>query len=784
MTSTLTTVQIPKTKISTSINTVSKIDINWAGRVDLPNMIPESSPEASAPSKTILTQSFDVATIKMKADDAVDQSLTKFDTPNNQTIGFGPHLLTSNEAIQIGHSAQIMIDTAKDAVAKLNIAKNQRVQALAKIPDSVLDDIQVNAPCPFTAPPSCDTTSKYRTADGSCNNLQHPLWGKSLTPFERFIPSLYEDGLDQPRSTDINGDPLPGARTISFKVHTDSDATTQMNDLSHFSMEFGQFISHDIQMNALSKGLYNSNLNCCLDPTRRNCFPIAIPADDPFYRAFNRTCLNFVRALPTTDLECSLGDRQQLNQNTHFIDGSAMYGSDKVTADSLREFSGGRLQSSTGGELLPKDIPNTASCILPSDPNIKCFRAGDPRVNQQPALMAIQTIWMKQHNRIANQLTQMNGWTDEEAYQEARKIVGAMIQHITYNEYLPNILGNQAITDFDLQPKPSGYFTGYNSTVKPQIRNAFAAAAFRFGHSMVQQRLSYNGPLHANVSPLLHDEFQKPDKLYDTNGGVSSITRGLYEDFSQKVDRKLTKELTERLFERTLGFGGDLAAINIQRGRDHGLASYNIWRLVCDLTPADDFTPGVAGGLEHHSPEAALALENVYRSPWDVDLFSGGVSETPVNGGKVGPTFACLIGLQFRALKFGDRFFYESDTNVKFTPEQLTEIKKTTMARIICDNTNINSLPADVFRKTSVSNPERSCGSAQIPVVDLQKWRKCVDGGWSPFVKSNSCIWSRKCNNPQPNSCGKPCVGSPYQFSCVLKPVLADQPILPVSNPV
>ena len=239
---------------------------------------------------------------------------------------------------------------------------------------------------------------------------------------------------------------------------------------------------------------------------------------------------------------------------------------------------------------------------------------GDPRVNQQPALMALQTIWMKEHNRIADRLTQLNhGWNDERAYQEARKIIGAMIQHVTYNEYLPHILGNQQMIDFELKPRASGYFTGYDQATKPQIRNGFSAAAFRFGHSMVRQRLAYNGPSHSNQSPLLRNEFLRPNKLYDANGGVSSITRGLYEEFSQKVDRKITKELTERLFERTHGFGGDLAAINVQRGRDHGLASYNVWRMVCDLTPADDFTAGVSGGLEHHSTVEALALKNIYR---------------------------------------------------------------------------------------------------------------------------------------------------------------------------
>ncbi|VDI37042.1 Hypothetical predicted protein [Mytilus galloprovincialis] len=744
----------------------NRVDINSIGNIAISG-ISKIDVTPKAPSRKVIETALKTATVKVRKDDRMEQSLRKFDTPDIQTEGFGPHLLTSLEAIEISENAQVVIETAKNAVEKLKIDKSQRRKVLEQIPDSVLNKIKKQTRCPFGAV-QCDPTNKYRTADGSCNNVANPLWGKSHTPFERFIPSFYEDGLDDPRATDVFGDPLPLARDISVKVHTVSDSTTQMDDLSHFSMEFGQFVSHDIQMNALSKGRYLSNLNCCASPQRRNCFPIPLPTNDPFYSTFNRTCMNFVRALATTNLECELGPRQQLNMNTHYLDGSAVYGSNKKTADSLRQFSGGRLKSSTNNQLLPKDILNKASCILPAaNPNIKCFHAGDPRVNQQPALIALQTIWMKEHNRIADTLTQMNGWIDERAYQETRKIIGAMIQHVTYNEYLPHILGDQQMVDLDLKPKPSGYFTDYDTTTKPQIRNGFSAAAFRFGHSMVRQRLAYNGPLHSNQSPLLHDEFLKPNKIYDTNGGISSVTRGLYEEFSQKVDRKMTKELTERLFERTHGFGGDLAAVNVQRGRDHGIASYNIWRMVCELTPADDFTAGVSGGLEHHSTAEALALSNTYSSPWDIDLFTGGVSETPIPGGKVGPTFACMIGLQFRALKFGDRFFYESNTNVKFTPAQLTEIKKATMAKIICENTNINRIPKDVFRKTTSSNinPEISCSS--LPGVNLQKWKNCVDGGWSSFVKKNRCVKMRVCNKPKPNSCGKKCVGSPVQFTCL-----------------
>lgn len=67
---------------------------------------------------------------------------------------------------------------------------------------------------------------------------------------------------------------------------------------------------------------------------------------------------------------------------------------------------------------------------------------GDSRVNEQPQLAVMHTLWMRQHNRLARELAEINpGWTDEIIFQEARRIVAAQMQHITYNEYLPIILG-------------------------------------------------------------------------------------------------------------------------------------------------------------------------------------------------------------------------------------------------------------------------------------------------------------------------------------------------------
>lgn len=176
------------------------------------------------------------------------------------------------------------------------------------------------------------------------------------------------------------------------------------------------------------------------------------------------------------------------------------------------------------------------------------FLLGDRRVNQQPALISLQTIWHREHNRIAKKLKTVNPeWNDETLFQESRKIVGAMIQHITYHSYLQDILGNDIMNKFDLKPKSSGYFTGYNANFKAMIRNVFSTAAFRFGHSMINDKLSYH-PTKAfstNIMSDLRNIVLKPDWIYRKDGGVGAVTKGLYETNAQSVDMYVLVELSD-----------------------------------------------------------------------------------------------------------------------------------------------------------------------------------------------------------------------------------------------
>lgn len=143
----------------------------------------------------------------------------------------------------------------------------------------------------------------------------------------------------------------------------------------------------------------------------------------------------------------------------------------------------------------------------------------------------------------------------------------------------------------------------------------------------------------------------------------------------------------------------DLISLNIQRARDHGIGGYNNYRAKCNLTRAKTFDD-----LQGEIPERLVKrLKTLYASVDDIDLFPGGMSETPVHGGIIGPTFGCIIGMQLSRLKKCDRFWHEtSDPYVRFSPPQLAEIRKMTLAGVICQNSDT----IDMIQRNAMDVPD------------------------------------------------------------------------------
>jgi hypothetical protein len=498
---------------------------------------------------------------------------------------------------------------------------------------------------------------ELRTIDGSGNNGAHPDWGRAGTPLLRTTAVGYEDGSGSP-----GGQDRASAREISNLCVAQPGPLPNAIGASDFLWQWGQFLDHDLD----------------LVPTASPAepFDVAVPVGDPW---FDPTATGTATiALNRSHYVTIDGVRQQVNAITAFIDASNVYGSDPARALALRALDGtGRLATSPG-DLLPFNeagLPNAPS------PDPAFFLAGDERANEQVGLTAMHTLFVREHNLWADFFGALAPWLgDDERYGLARAMVGAEMQAITYREFLPVLLGPGALPPYQ----------GYRRAVDPGIANVFAAAAYRVGHTMLSStllRLGADGqPVPAGNLPL-SGAFFRPDVFAAT--GPAPLLRGLASQMAQETDAKVVDEVRNLLFGPPGAGGFDLASLNIQRGRDHGLPGYNRVRV--------DYGLPAAAGFADVNPDPAVQAElaAAYATVDDVDVWVGGLSEPHVAGAMVGETFFAVLADQFVRLRDGDRFWYQS----YLPPLFRNLVEQSTLARIIRRNTEIGpELQPDVFR--------------------------------------------------------------------------------------
>ncbi|KAJ8313649.1 hypothetical protein KUTeg_008210 [Tegillarca granosa] len=544
---------------------------------------------------------------------------------------------------------------------------------------------------------TCDTTAKYRTYDGTCNNLDNPLWGSAFTAQQRLNPPVYADGIREARNTSSLNTKLTSPRVISNEVMHSDKANQVESDYTVMFMAWGQFLDHDMVLTPTSKD--SEDLNCCLrkkeqtaNPVPRiECLPIELPAGDKRFK--NKKCMNFKRSAsgPLLGTSCTPEPRQQINQITSFIDASNVYGSSEEEVETLRDESQREFLKIEGSDFPPSGDEN--SCRR-SDKKFHCLKAGDARANVILNLQFLHTLFLREHNRIAAMLTDLNKrWDGDRTFQETRKIIGAMLQHITYTEYLPKVLGSKLADEKGFIASKADF---YDKSLNPSISNEFAVAAFRFGHSQINDHLRYYDSFFepGRREALLRNQFDDVSMLQNNEGRrVPEVARWMVTEKSREVDRFFEEEVRDWTFKEF-----DLVALNIQRGRDHGIPPYSKWRLYCGLSELTDWN----SLKTDHDPETIEKLKEVYGNPEDIDLSVGGVSEKHISGASVGPTFACILQEQFIRLKYGDRFWYdrndEWDPVVGFSKEQIASIRNVTLAAVICNNVNTGEIQKDVFK--------------------------------------------------------------------------------------
>jgi peroxidase len=505
---------------------------------------------------------------------------------------------------------------------------------------------------------TCNFSIPWRTFDGSCNNRNHTWWGRSRTPFRRLLPSEYQDYVQEPRMMSvIKKRYLPNARVLALSVHAPKKTSSEW---SHLTTIFGQFVDHDITLTP--KVTYNDGYRkrCQCGTYDSECVNIPIPQyDKANYK--DQKCMPFARSIGSIrDFNCNLGPKEQLNAATHWLDGSGIYGHNKNRADILRLFADGRLKVlfTRSGEMLPFAPNSPCNASYSSSYNEfsysgmgnayqrygKCYLIGDDRGDESAWLSSIHTVFVRLHNIFADGLRRMSikfglGWNDERLFQTARKMVIGVLQNVVYGEFLPTLLGEKIAKAYGLLPLARGFFQRYKRDLYGTILNEFATAAFRYGHTQVPLEHRMADRNYKLSNPLTVDKYLFNNKYYQTY--MNDILRGSWMYSSYYPSSQCNEYMNDHLFEN-MHFGEalriSLPAYNIQRGREHGLSSYNKYRALCGLNRAyrfEDF---------HNIPAHIIKnFKELYAHPDDVDCWTGMVSEYPLEGAMVGATAACKI---------------------------------------------------------------------------------------------------------------------------------------------
>lgn len=602
---------------------------------------------------------------------------------------------------------------------------------------------------------------EFRSFDGSGNNVDNELWGAADTQLLRLTTEEYGAGNEgafpalAPRA-DSAGDTI-NPRDVSNLLFDQDESVLNIRGLTSFIFQWGQFLDHDMDLTEDFAPVGAPELLGESIP-----FTTSDPDDELFdlFPDADEFVIPVLRSRFELDDE---GVAQQINQITSYIDASNVYGSDGEKAEGLRAGFGGLLLTSDGvnnladgsGEFLPFNYevdgeflenaspPTTGTGVPISESDL--FIAGDIRSNEQPGLTTLHTLFVMEHNyqagRIAEQLDLDDHLADPEVdeyvYQLARAVTSAEVQSITYNEFIPSLLG----------PDQLESYSGYQSDVNAGIANIFSASLYRVGHTMLPNELllldeegdpvedaEILGAIVDNGEVSLGDAFFNPQLI--THYGIEPYLKGLAVQQIEEIDNLIVDGVRNVLFDPPAAT--DLGATNLQRGRDHGLADYNRTRVDFGLDPVTSFSqissdPSVVAALE-----AAYDADNDGVNDYDainnIDVFAGAISEDHVAGSSLGELIQTVLVDQFTRLRDGDRFYYE---NV-FAGSKLNEIQNTRLSDIIRRNTDLQDVQDEVFRTENVLTyraPEGS-GRANVTLRVQDDQLQVVRGFGSPVLAS------------------------------------------------
>ena len=605
-----------------------------------------------------------------------------------------------------------------------------------------------------------------QSLDGSGNNVANPTWGATGRPYARVAAARYADGRSQAPAG-------PNSRAVSNRLFNDvSQNIFSERQLDAWGWTWGQFLDHTFGLRQAGTDTQN----------------IAFNANDPleeFRNDFGAIQMDRSAPVPGTGVN---NPRQQINTVSSYIDAFSVYSGSNTRLDWLREGSVDGNPANNSARLLMQNnyLPrrdargNAATApvmdvdgILRANPN-SAMVAGDVRANENLFLTATHTLFAREHNRIVASLP--SSLSEEDKFQIARRVVIAEQQFITYNEWLPAM------------GVPIPAYTGYRNNVDTTLTNEFATVGYRV-HSQIHGEMEIEGEADTWTAAQLN-AFRAQGIEVEINGDevalVIPLNRGFFNpalvqpiglgplleavgaEAQYKNDEMIDNQLRSVLFQVPVSgnpecldgpelpdcFNGvvDLGAIDVERGRDHGMPTYNQMRQAYGLAPVTSFTqltgessssfpPGTGvdnpasleftqlrdafnatvdpadedraaatvTGITRRAPLAAR-MQAIYGNVNNVDAFVGALAERHAAGSDLGPLQRAMWAREFTRLRDGDRFFYQNDPGLTFIRNTYGIDFRSNLGDIISRNAGIDraELPGNVFF-THGDTPPSAC---------------------------------------------------------------------------
>lgn len=564
---------------------------------------------------------------------------------------------------------------------------------------------------------SCtEEQAQQRSLSGHCNNLAFPGRGASGTTMVHYH-GVQSEPITSPNTRLLSNEFLAERPFKPSGLYSTEERRTGLTRDPHnrntMISGFQQLIGHDVSLTRLKE---------CFTP---DCFidsPI-LDENDPLYMTkdkfphipTDRTGLFVPRGDVVT---AANGTIYPMNDQSHYLDGSAIYGASDEVLNKLRAHVDGLMLARydvgdgighpmQSFEELPDskvlNVPNQCSMFGPFG-----MASGDLRTETNSVLAAVHTLFVREHNRLARTFKRKNpSWSDERLFQEARKFNIAIFQHISFNEVLPVQFG---ASEYALEVGP---YTGYDANVDVSLSTAFAVSANRIPHDQVSLPmlvLKRDGSRPEMPPTVGFEDIERincvADKFWEF--GTNAIIRGGLQQYSQKFDGKVVDDMRSFPAQGTtaLPYNFDVKVMDIEREREALVPGYYEMRKVLfgqdifQMAGCSEAPEGQSDPLEcflHISSDVdtATKLRNIYGKLRAVD-FHIGMSVESIRTSTDFPLSGAKVWLrQMRRIRDGDRWWYENTANGLFNARELAEIKKTRFRDLVLRNTDLS--PSEVF---------------------------------------------------------------------------------------